>query len=104
MNRGELIGNANAKSNEFSTSSESESERKDTSDEGVKIGSDIEAGTVTAVELEIETVSVIALTVGYHLGPGIQNTTSHLHRMFPLLCYRLLWMRSHSRRLLCKCY
>lgn len=91
MNRGELIVNANAKSNEFSTSSENESERKDMSDEGGKIESDIEAGTATAVEPEIETVSVIALRpialiVAYHLGPGIQNTTSHLPRMLPLLC------------------
>lgn len=91
MNRGELIVNVNAKSNEFSTSSENESETKDMSDEGEKIGSDIEAGTATAVELEIETVSVIALrpivlTVAYPLGPVTQNTTSHLHRMLLLLC------------------
>lgn len=91
MNRGVLIVNANVKSNEFSTSSENESEMKDMSDEGEKIGSDTEAGTATAVEPEIETVSVIALrpialTVAYPLGPGIQNTTSRLRRMLPLLC------------------
>lgn len=91
MNRGAPIVNANAKSNEFSTSSESESEMKDMSDEGEKIGSDTEAGIATAVEPEIESVSMIALrpialTVAYPLGHGIQNTTSRLRQMLPLLC------------------
>ena len=91
MNKGALIVNANVKSNEFSTSSENESEMKDMSAEGEKIGSDTEAGTATAVEPKIETVSVIALrpialTVAYPLGPGIQNTTNRLRRMLPLLC------------------
>jgi hypothetical protein len=111
MNSGALIVSANAKSNELSTSSENESGTKDMSDEDEKIGSDIEGGTATAtaVELEIETVSVIALrpialTVVYHLGHGIQNTTSHLRLMLPLLCCRPLWMRSHLKRLLCKCF
>ena len=91
MNRGAPIVNANAKSNGYSTSSENESEMKGMSDEGEKTGSDTEAGTVTAVEPEIEIVSVtalrpIALTVAYPPGPGIQNTTSRLRRMLPLLC------------------
>jgi hypothetical protein len=91
MNRGELIVNANAKSSGFSTSSENESGMKDMSGEGEKIGSDIEAGIVTAVELETETVSVIALrpialTVAYPLAPGIQNMRSYLRLMLPLLC------------------
>ncbi|MBZ6375946.1 MAG: hypothetical protein LBE67_13385 [Kocuria palustris] len=93
MSRGELIVNANAKSSGFLMSSENENGMKDMSDAGEKIGSDIEAGTatVTAVELETETVSVIALrpivlTVAYPLGPGIQNMRSHLRLMLPLLC------------------
>jgi hypothetical protein len=108
MNSVGLSVNANVKSNEPLTNSENGNAMRDTSDEGERKGSDTEAGIVTAVELGIEIATAIALQptgliVACLLGLEILNTTNHLLLMLPRLFQRLQSMRSHWKRLLCKC-
>jgi hypothetical protein len=90
------------RNNGHSTSNAIESERSDMNEEDERIEIGIATGIVTVSAIAPPLIGPI---VDYPLAAGTRNERNPLRpKTQPLRQYSLLWMKSHWKRLHCKCY
>jgi hypothetical protein len=93
-----------ARNNEHSTSSEIANERSDTNAEDERIEIDIATGIVIVTVTAIAPPPTVPIA-DFPLAAEIRNERNLLRpKTQPLRQYSQPWMKSHWKRLLCKCY